>query len=99
MKLRMNQMNLAEVWLAGIARDARTMLDGNALMRVAVHAEACDEENARLIRLGETMSRAARHAHDAPRQDDTRIVLRGASSSRSSSSPGASCLNASLSMK
>src|ERR1051325_4774805 len=45
--------------LRRIARDARAMLDGGALMRIRVDAEAGDEANRSLGRFAEGMLRAA----------------------------------------
>ena len=55
----MNEMDLAEIGLGRIARDARAMLHRHAAMRVALDAETGEEADAFLGRLREEMRRAS----------------------------------------
>src|ERR1017187_4378966 len=68
-QLSVDQMDLAQVGLAGVARYPRSVLHCAALMRVAFHSEALDQPDHRARLLAEGMRRvAADGRHDAPRR-------------------------------
>ena len=58
-KLGVDQMDLAQIGLGGIARRPRAMLDGHSLMRVALDAQPGHEANAGLVSFDQSVPRAA----------------------------------------
>ncbi len=58
-QLGWNEVNLPQIGLSGIDRDARAMPDGRAGMRIALDAQSLDQPDRRDRRLGETMRAVA----------------------------------------
>src|SRR5690606_23038986 len=63
-QLLMDQMNLAQVWLAGIALHARAVLDRFAHVRVALDPQAGQEPDDCLVGLRERVRRATADGYD-----------------------------------
>src|SRR3954463_16101938 len=59
-----NHVDLAQIRRRRVFRDSRAVLDGRALMRVAVHPKPLDEANAVVIWLRQAVRRAATHSRD-----------------------------------
>src|SRR5207244_1188866 len=64
MQFGMDQMNLPQIGLGGIASHPRAMFDGYAEMRVAFDAEPRQQSDARLARLAHRVPAAAAHGDD-----------------------------------
>lgn len=62
----MDQVNLPQIRLRRIHRDARTMLHRRPAMRIAAHPVSGDQVDAGSERLGETMRLVLRHGNDLP---------------------------------
>src|SRR5437764_15352881 len=60
----MDQVDLAQIGLGRVARDARAMLDGCALMRVAIDAEPRQKPDAVLVGFHQRVLRAAADCRD-----------------------------------
>jgi hypothetical protein len=65
-QLGVDEVDLAQAWLARIAGHARAMLHGLARMRVAFDAQPGDEPDAALVWLAEGVRRASADRRDSP---------------------------------
>jgi hypothetical protein len=81
MKFRMDQMHLAQIGLARITRDPRTMLNGCTEMGVTLNAQSRKKADALLLRFGKAVRQATTHRrHDSmhwfvlPSHDDTSLL-------------------------
>ena len=61
MKLRMDEVHLTQIGLAGIARDPRAVLDGAPQMGIALNAKPGDQPDALTRGLAEGMLRSTAH--------------------------------------
>jgi hypothetical protein len=75
-QLVMDQMNLPEVGLVWIVSHARSVLHGLSRVSVSINAVSGDEQNAKLIRLAESVGRTSADRDDGRTHGDLGSSLR-----------------------